>query len=132
MLDNESWSKLLDGLLRATDDGGLEWQRIETSSPFGTALSFAALRDHRTLRAYAKSAVYTISSEGFASAPYELTVHEKVGLDLKEIGTLRSSTMVGATAVFQINQKLETLFRKADSSAEEPGAVVDRLLGDFS
>lgn len=132
MLDNRSWARLLDGLILATEHGELEWHGIEASSPFGVMVSIAALRDKRVLRAYAKSAMYSISSEGFGSAPYELSVAEKVGQELKEIGTIRSSTMVGATELYQINEKLESLFRKANSQAEEPGAVVDRLLGDFS
>lgn len=132
MLNNESWSRLLDGLIRATENGELEWQRIQASSPFGVALTISALRDKAVLRAYSKSAMYTISSEGLGLAPYELSVLEKVGQDLKEIGTVRSSTMVESMPRYQINEKLQLLFHRADSLAEDPGAVVDRLLGDFS
>lgn len=132
MLDNKSWERLLDGLILATERGELEWQRMQAISPFGIATSSSFLRDQRVLRAFAKSAMYSISSEGFGSAPYELTVSEKVGQELKEIGSVRSSTMVNMAGTLLMNGKLETLFRKADSTAEDPGAVVDRLLGDFS
>lgn len=136
MLDNDSWSRLLDRLISVTRDGELGWKRKDISSSHseGSIMKFNILSSfskQRVLQAATKSAVYELTSDPFGRAPFELAVWEKVNERTKPIDSIKSSASVDVYGNYMLNRKLEQLFKEADSSIENPEEVVDRLLGDF-
>jgi len=133
MLDNESWLRLLDGLITATKFGKLEWEVLDRERQLNSAKRIMSSGPEGASRYFitqAEGASYELSSEDpRGRAPYELTVREiSKSARLKHIGTLRSSVAVQEPSTMKMNQTLEQLFRVVDSSVEPASAVVSRLL----
>jgi len=136
MLDSQAWNRLIQGLVRATDEGTIVWEEKKSAAGYGslTALSRSALSpliDQRVLRATSKSATYELTADSFGRAPYELAVWEEVSDRKTPIGTVKSSTAVHDRNAFQTNIALQSLFHRAAASTVDSDAVVDRLLGDL-
>lgn len=136
MFDSESWSRLIQGLVEATEREELTWERRNGATPHGSiipnlgAAMMSSLTGRRFLRAKAKSGVYELSSDAFGGAPYSLTVWERSGENLKPIDHVKSSTDI--SKFLGLNMDLERLYKVADASVVDPQVIVDRLLGDFS
>jgi hypothetical protein len=133
MLDNESWLRLLDGLITATKLGKLQWEALggngELPVTTKAALMGTASRE-KHFSARSEGVSYELSSEDpRGRAPYELVVRELGRTrQLKQIGTLRSSVEIRHAQTMRLNSVLEQLFQVVDSSIEPPSAVVSRLL----
>lgn len=83
MLDSQAWNRLIQGLVRATDEGTIVWKEAKYAAGYGgvTALRKSALSpliDQRVLRASSKSVTYELTADSFGRAPYELAVWEEV------------------------------------------------------
>lgn len=136
MLDTESWKKLISGLIDATERGSLHWDRTKSSGAYGGLTAhqksaFSSLMDQRVLRADLNDTTYELKSDSFGRAPYELAVWLTNKKQKQPIGTISSSTQVHQRDSYLINSDLERLFRKADSSIEDPEELVNRLLGEL-
>lgn len=136
MLDTESWSKLITGLIHATERGSINWQRQNTSAAHSGLTSvqrtaFSSLMDQRILRANLNDTTYELKADSFGRAPFELAVWETSEKRKRPIGTVSSSTQVHHRESYLINSKLDRLFKVADSSIEDPEELVNRLLGDL-
>ena len=135
MLDNESWERLIQGLIKATKNGQLVWERRSATGTYGMAgfsrSLLSSIMGRTVLRAQANSATYEISSGSITGAPYELYVYRRSEGARPYAEMVKSSTEVSDPSAYKVNQALAELFRLADSSAEDPDEVVDTLLGDF-
>ncbi|GAA1565594.1 hypothetical protein [Leucobacter aridicollis] len=135
MLDNETWERLIQGLITATREGKLVWERRNATGTYGMAgfsrSILSTVMGKNVLRAQAPSATYEISTGLIMGAPYEFYVYRKGEGARPYAEMVKSSTEVGDPSAFKVNNALSELFRLADSSAENPDEVVDKLLGDF-
>lgn len=136
MLDSQSWDRLLQGLIRATEKGDLVWEGKKYAAGYGgtTALTRSALSpliDQRVLRASSKSTTYELTADSFGRPPYELAVWGDVDDRKTPIGTIKSSTSVQVHNSYLRNMSLERLFQLAAASVVDSDAVVDRLLGEL-
>ena len=136
MLDGPSWVRLIDGLTRYTGSGKIRWERKGSAAGdvnVGAALSRTFLNSMnrpKIFGANAGQATYEIaSSDGYGGAPYELRVWEFEGTKVHPIGTVKSSTNVGDSVQFEVNDALKRLFMAVDESTESSEEIVDRLLG---
>lgn len=132
MLDNQSWLRLIDGLITATKSGRLEWDASDRRSKMSVIASAPAggLPSAQLFSAQVDGAHYELSSEDpRGRAPYALLVREisRPG-KLKLIGELRSSVEISDGQTMRLNSSLEQLYRVVDSTVEPPSAVVSRLL----
>jgi hypothetical protein len=135
MLDDNAWSKLINGLGASTRKGQLRWDAKSTRSGDGAAafgverMMADVLNRPEVFMATTKTAVYELASgDGFGRAPFELNVWEFRGLTTHPIGSLKSSTSVGVAQSYKLNQQLEELFKVVNASTETSEQIVDRLL----
>lgn len=135
MLDDQDWARLIDGLVRATSDGRLEWQGDDSDarSVFATFASgvASAIGGGRTrLKASTARSVYEIAAAPGGLAPHSLTVWEIGGSTAKKIGAVESSVH-GLEMSAGINEALRRLWSAAAATIEPGDVVVDRLLGEL-
>ena len=139
MLDNQSWLRLVRGLIAATSDGSLRWSEKGNDDDsyigiglIGVSLTSALNGRGRAFTASNKGATYELSAtNALGQAPYELSVWEYEGRKTVPLGTLRSSASVGLTNSYELNSRLEELFKSVQQSIEPSSSIVDRLLGDL-
>lgn len=136
MLENQDWMRLIDGLVRATNGGQLEWQGDDSRTrsiyswmASGLATSFGAGRT-RLLASTTRSA-YEVAAAPGGLAPHSLSVWELKGsAPPKKLGTIESSVH-GLSLTSGINEALRSLWEAAAATIEPGDAVVDRLLSEF-
>jgi hypothetical protein len=138
MLDGPSWVRLIDGLTQYTGRGRIRWERKGSAAGdinLAATVSRAflnSMNQPKIFGANAGQAMYEIaSSDGYGGAPYEFRVWEFEGTKIHSLGTVKSSTNVGDSVQFEVNEALKRLFMAVDESTESSEQIVDRLLGGF-
>ncbi|WDG17489.1 hypothetical protein [Microbacterium sp. Clip185] len=127
MFTVDDWTRLIDGLVDATESGRLRWEEeMPLPGPGGMSLA-VVIRGDRTIKARGKDSLYELSSSG-GTAPFELSVSEKQGHEWRTVDVLHSTPRYG-DARFVLNQKLSELSLVAENTIERGSDVVDRLLG---
>lgn len=135
MLDDQDWARLIDGLVRATSDGRLEWQGDDSGArtlyaAMASGLASAIGGGRTRLKASTGRSAYEIAAAPGGLAPHTLTVWETSGSTPKQIGSIESSVH-GLAMRAGINDALRRLWSAAAATIEPGDVVVDRLLGEL-
>lgn len=138
MLSDGDWTRLIDGLITATEAGRLDWQGegvrqggiAGVYAASGASLSRLIAAGRTRLTATTTKSIYEVSASHGGLAPFGLKVWERTGFNQKEIGSVDSSVSAGAMRS-GVNDALRALWNAAAATVEPGDVIVDRLLEDL-